>query len=85
MSRTWESFEMLEQRFLATGETTVVLTNVRARARLTAPAVPIHLPRGSRRQRLSVGTHRLGSLTLAGYGRTGRLVADAPPPLPVYD
>lgn len=35
MSRTWESFEMLEQRFLATGETTVVLTNVRARARLT--------------------------------------------------
>ncbi len=33
MSRTWESFDMVEQEFLATGETAVVLTQVRARAR----------------------------------------------------
>ncbi|MFI9310945.1 nuclear transport factor 2 family protein [Streptomyces triculaminicus] len=33
MSRTWESFDMMEQEFLATGETAVVLTQVRARAR----------------------------------------------------
>ncbi|MFF5720303.1 nuclear transport factor 2 family protein [Streptomyces buecherae] len=35
MARTWESFEMVEQEFLATGETAVVLTHVRARARAT--------------------------------------------------
>ncbi|REK90783.1 nuclear transport factor 2 family protein [Streptomyces inhibens] len=35
MSRAWESFDMLEQEFLATGETAVVLTQVRARARAT--------------------------------------------------
>lgn len=35
MSRTWESFDLLEQRFLATGETTVVHTRVHARARVT--------------------------------------------------
>lgn len=35
MSQAWESFEMLEQEFLATGETAVVLTSVRARARAT--------------------------------------------------
>jgi hypothetical protein len=40
MSQTWESFEMLEQEFLATGDrpgpnTLVVLTHVRARARAT--------------------------------------------------
>ncbi|WP_246868937.1 nuclear transport factor 2 family protein [Saccharopolyspora sp. ASAGF58] len=38
MSRTWESFEMLEQDFLASDNTTgtaVVLTHVRARARET--------------------------------------------------
>ncbi|MFG2873861.1 nuclear transport factor 2 family protein [Streptomyces sp. NPDC048337] len=33
MSRAWESFDMVEQEFLATGETAVVLTRVRARAR----------------------------------------------------
>ena len=33
MSRTWEVFDMVEQEFLATGETAVVLTQVRARAR----------------------------------------------------
>lgn len=35
MGQAWESFEMLEQEFLATGETAVVLTLVRARARAT--------------------------------------------------
>lgn len=35
MGRVWESFEMVEQEFLATGETAVVLTQVRARARAT--------------------------------------------------
>ncbi|MEU1054150.1 nuclear transport factor 2 family protein [Streptomyces sp. NPDC005876] len=35
MGEVWESFEMGEQEFLATGETTVVLTQVRARARAT--------------------------------------------------
>lgn len=35
MSAAWESFEMVEQEFLATGPTTVVLTQVRARARAT--------------------------------------------------
>lgn len=35
MAATWAEFEMLEQRFLATGETSVVLTQVRARARAT--------------------------------------------------
>lgn len=32
MSEAWESFDMVEQRFLATGETMVVATRVRARA-----------------------------------------------------
>lgn len=35
MSQTWETFDMTEQEFLATGETAVVLTQVRARARAT--------------------------------------------------
>ncbi|MBF6045239.1 nuclear transport factor 2 family protein [Streptomyces sp. NRRL B-1677] len=35
MSRTWASFDMAEQKFLHTGETAVVLTDVRARARAT--------------------------------------------------
>jgi hypothetical protein len=35
MSRTWESFDMVEQKFLHTGEIAVVLTDVRARARAT--------------------------------------------------
>ncbi|MDT0323302.1 nuclear transport factor 2 family protein [Streptomyces millisiae] len=35
MSLAWESFDMVEQEFLATGETAVVLTRVRARARTT--------------------------------------------------
>ncbi|MFI6417774.1 nuclear transport factor 2 family protein [Streptomyces sp. NPDC050842] len=35
MSRVWESFDMTEQEFLATGPTAVVLTRVRARARAT--------------------------------------------------
>jgi ketosteroid isomerase-like protein len=35
MSRVWESFHMVEQEFLATGQTAVVLTQVRARARAT--------------------------------------------------
>ncbi|GAA5082296.1 nuclear transport factor 2 family protein [Nocardia iowensis] len=35
MAQTWASFELLEQEFLATGETTVVHTRVRARARAT--------------------------------------------------
>ncbi|MFF4319238.1 nuclear transport factor 2 family protein [Streptomyces sp. NPDC001568] len=35
MSQVWESFDMGEQEFLATGETAVVLTQVRARARAT--------------------------------------------------
>ncbi|NUK03965.1 nuclear transport factor 2 family protein [Streptomyces lunaelactis] len=33
MSQVWESFDLLEQEFLATGETAVVLSRVRARAR----------------------------------------------------
>ncbi|MEV5514323.1 nuclear transport factor 2 family protein [Streptomyces flaveolus] len=33
MGEVWESFHMVEQQFLATGETAVVLTQVRARAR----------------------------------------------------
>ncbi|MEV1007764.1 nuclear transport factor 2 family protein [Streptomyces sp. NPDC049881] len=35
MAEAWESFEMVEQEFLATGETVVVLTQIRARARAT--------------------------------------------------
>ena len=35
MSRAWESFEMADQRFLATEGTVVVLTQVHARARAT--------------------------------------------------
>lgn len=35
MSQVWESFDMAEQEFLATGETAVVLTQVHARARAT--------------------------------------------------
>lgn len=35
MSRTWESFEIGEQEFLALGATSVVLTRVRARTRAT--------------------------------------------------
>ncbi|MGO4748412.1 nuclear transport factor 2 family protein [Streptomyces sp. 2MCAF27] len=33
MSRTWDVFDMVEQEFLGTGETAVVFTRVRARAR----------------------------------------------------
>ena len=33
MAATWSEFEMLDQQFLATGETAVVRTRVRARAR----------------------------------------------------
>ncbi|NGO76537.1 nuclear transport factor 2 family protein [Streptomyces sp. YC504] len=36
MSQVWESFDMAEQEFLATGETAVVLTQVHACARATA-------------------------------------------------
>ncbi|MER6299813.1 nuclear transport factor 2 family protein [Kitasatospora sp. NPDC001539] len=35
MGAAWESFDMAEQEFLAAGETAVVLTQVRARARAT--------------------------------------------------
>ncbi|HSA50896.1 MAG TPA: nuclear transport factor 2 family protein [Yinghuangia sp.] len=35
MSTAWESFDMVEQEFLATGATAVILTQVRARARAT--------------------------------------------------
>ncbi|MGW0535219.1 nuclear transport factor 2 family protein [Streptomyces sp. NPDC003032] len=35
MEQAWEAFDMVEQEFLATGETAVVLTQVRARARAT--------------------------------------------------
>ncbi|MEV6881390.1 nuclear transport factor 2 family protein [Streptomyces sp. NPDC051135] len=35
MGEVWESFDMVEQKFLATGETAVVLTRIRARARAT--------------------------------------------------
>ncbi|KUF19426.1 nuclear transport factor 2 family protein [Streptomyces silvensis] len=35
MGRVWEKFDMVEQKFLATGETAVVLTQVHARARAT--------------------------------------------------
>lgn len=35
MGEVWESFEMVEQEFLAAGETAVVLTQDRARARAT--------------------------------------------------
>lgn len=35
MSQAWDAFEMVEQEFLATGETAVVLTQVQARARAT--------------------------------------------------
>jgi ketosteroid isomerase-like protein len=35
MSEVWESFDMVEQEFLATGATAVVLTQVRACARAT--------------------------------------------------
>lgn len=35
MGEVWESFEMVKQEFLATGETAVVLTQVRARVRAT--------------------------------------------------
>ncbi|MFE6667401.1 nuclear transport factor 2 family protein [Streptomyces sp. NPDC057697] len=35
MGEAWETFDLSEQKFLATGETVVVLTQVRARARAT--------------------------------------------------
>ncbi|MEU8727807.1 MULTISPECIES: nuclear transport factor 2 family protein [Streptomyces] len=35
MGEVWESFDMVEQQFLATGATAVVLTQVHARARAT--------------------------------------------------
>lgn len=35
MGQVWETFDMTEQEFLATGETAVVLTQIRARARAT--------------------------------------------------
>lgn len=35
MSQSWSEFEMVDQQFLSTAETAVVLTHVRARARAT--------------------------------------------------
>lgn len=35
MGQVWETFDMVQQTFLATGETAVVLTHVRARVRAT--------------------------------------------------
>ncbi|MFJ2898062.1 nuclear transport factor 2 family protein [Streptomyces sp. NPDC087218] len=35
MGQVWETFDMVEQEFFATGETAVVLTQVRARVRAT--------------------------------------------------
>jgi uncharacterized protein len=35
MSQTWEAFDMVDQQFLSTTETAVVLTQVHARARAT--------------------------------------------------
>lgn len=35
MGQVWETFDMVEQKFLATGETAVVLTQIHARARMT--------------------------------------------------
>ena len=35
MSQTWEIFDMVDQQFLATGSTAVVLTQVHAQARVT--------------------------------------------------
>jgi ketosteroid isomerase-like protein len=35
MSQAWEAFDMVDQQFLATSRTAVVLTHVRARARAT--------------------------------------------------
>lgn len=39
MGQAWEEFHMVEQEFLATGETAVVRTQVRARARATGRAL----------------------------------------------
>jgi ketosteroid isomerase-like protein len=39
MSRTWSEFEMVEQEYLCTTETAVVLTRVNARARSTGRTV----------------------------------------------
>ena len=39
MSRTWSEFEMVEQEYLCTTETAVVLTRVKARARSTGRTV----------------------------------------------
>ncbi|MCT7657564.1 nuclear transport factor 2 family protein [Mycobacterium deserti] len=39
MSRTWETFEMVEQEFLSTSATAVVLTQVHARSRATRRSV----------------------------------------------
>jgi uncharacterized protein len=41
MSRTWAVFDMVEQEFLATGATAVVLTQIRARATGTELDFPI--------------------------------------------
>jgi ketosteroid isomerase-like protein len=35
MSQAWDAFEMVEQEFLSTSETAVVLTHVHARSRAT--------------------------------------------------
>ncbi|WP_209240014.1 nuclear transport factor 2 family protein [Streptomyces oryzae] len=35
MSRVWEAFDIVQQQFLATGETSVILSRIRARSRAT--------------------------------------------------
>ncbi|MEU8887147.1 nuclear transport factor 2 family protein [Streptomyces sp. NPDC048442] len=48
MSRAWESFDIAERQFLATGDTTVVLLQVRARARATGRELAFPLLQTSR-------------------------------------
>jgi hypothetical protein len=48
MSQTWEAFEMVEQAFLSTTGTAVVLTQVHARARATDETPPQSPPRALR-------------------------------------
>ncbi|MFI0978160.1 nuclear transport factor 2 family protein [Streptomyces sp. NPDC021093] len=48
MSRTWESFDFADRQFLATGDTAVVLFQVRARARATGRELAFPLLQTSR-------------------------------------
>lgn len=76
MSRTWESFDMEEQEILAAGATAVVLTKVRARARVTGRELTFPIL-----QTINVENGRIAEVR-PFYWDTAAIVAACTQPIP---